>query len=163
MLFFSAFWSGKLIKKSVSLIKMTSKTPSVPPQEIFQSLVIKAVQDFRYPQKAFIWITELSDLTESLTCSTSTLTLFLNSLSLEELKDLWEDFDLIIYWHIIERGQIRETLEILNPSEYSRQIERLDAKISHNIMTSFKNNPVLLHRLNNFIFFESINQKKNLE
>lgn len=161
LLTLSAVVSSRFIKRAL-IIK---NHPFSPPNRIeeFKTLILKAHQEFLFPKKFYVWVQELSPLKQRLEVTPVTLKLFLDSLPEPVLKDYFDGYELILYWHITERKTLKDLLEEINPELYKVGIERLEAKISHHIMENFEIHPFLTQDLHNFLFYESLNQKKLLE
>lgn len=153
---FSVILHRKVIKKS-RLFKEPQKADSLV---AFKFLSNRAFSQFFKPQKTYLWTIEFSDLLEKMDFSEKTFSLFLNSLSEQDLKNYWEEYDLILYWHFSERKKITESYEDLNPELFIKEIDRLDAQINHKIISSFKHNPQLIIEIKNFMFYESLKHKK---
>lgn len=129
----------------------------------FKTLILKAHQDFLYPKKYYVWVHELAPLKHRLDITPATLKLFLDSLPESTLKDYFDGYELVLYWHITERRTLSDLLEEINPDLYTLGVERLEAKISHHIMENFEFHPTLMQDLHNFLFYDSLNQKKLLK
>lgn len=161
LLLLSAVISTRFIKRAL-IIKNRPFNPSDQILE-FKTLILKAHQDFLYPKKFYFWVQELAPLKPHLDITPETLNLFLSSLENQDLLKYFNDYKLVLYWHIDERQTLQDLLQEINPELYSIGIERLEAKISHQIMESFLQHPTLLADLKNFLFYESLNRQKLLD
>jgi hypothetical protein len=160
LLLISAVASTRFIKRSL-IIKNKPFNPERTPE--FKTLVLKAHQDFLFPKKLYFWVQELQALRPHLEISPETLKLFLDSLKDSDLPLYFECYELVLYWHISERQTLQDLLQEINPEFYRIGLDRLEAKISHQIMESFHRHPTLLNDLQNFLFYESLNRQKLLE
>ena len=143
---------GILILIIVVYVENNTKKIINNDRELLIYLILKAYKGFFESEKFYVWNLELNDLKTKQKYKHQDFYEFINSLSLNEIKDLFNNYDEIFYLDKKRRKEIEDQYEDLLPDVFYRENERINSAISYLIISKFKDNSLINIKIENYLF-----------